>query len=108
VRDIEHLVTAHKIAAERRKQGKPIWAEELRLGDIFHNDDMSFPEKRDAIVARIRATRWYKGEDSEEWGGLHDVTDNLSDARDVEEFDYIWNDIYDLADYARVWIETTS
>jgi hypothetical protein len=69
VRTVEGIVHAHQLATERRRQGKPIWAGRLNVGDLFHNDGLTFIEKRDAIVARIKATRWYKDADPHQWDG---------------------------------------
>jgi hypothetical protein len=106
VRTVEGIVASHRAATELRRQGKPIWAETLRLGDVFHNDDMPFIERRDAIVARIKATRWYKGADPLEFDGLVDIVENLATEGAVEDFDYWWDELYDLADRDRIWIET--
>jgi hypothetical protein len=78
----------------------PAWAHTLDIKDIFHDDAKEFEEKRDEIVRRIRAAAFY---DEEEIGYL--VTD-LAEADDVEDFDYYWNNFYDWADYARVWVAT--
>jgi hypothetical protein len=106
MRTVEGIVAAHVAATERRRQGRPIWGEKLRLGDVFHNDDLSFIERRDAIVTRIKATRWYRDADPHEFDGLHDVVENLATEESPDDFDYWWDELYDLADVARVWIET--
>jgi hypothetical protein len=30
------------------------WTHTVRLADVFHNEEMTFPERRAAIVARLR------------------------------------------------------
>lgn len=35
------------------------------------------------------------------------MVDYLADTEDPEDFDYWWNQLYDQADYDRVWISTT-
>ena len=100
----EHRADMYRLGQERRAAGKPSWAHVLKLADVFHNDAMSFQEKRDAIVARIRATTWFKGYD--EGDELHMYVEELSDTEDTSEFDYVWDEIYDIADADRVWIET--
>lgn len=106
MRTAEGIVHAHQLATERRRQGKPIWAGRLNVGDLFHNDDLTFIEKRDAIVARIKATRWYKDADPHQWEGLHDVVENLATEESPDDFDYWWDQLYDIADVDRIWIET--
>ena len=76
------------------------------LADVFHNDDLTFIEKRDAIVARIKATRWHKDADPHEFDGLVDIVENLATEESADDFDYWWGELYDLADRDRVWIET--
>ena len=100
----EHRADMHRLATERRKAGKPIWAHKINLADVFHNEDMSFEAKRDAIVARIRASAWFKGYD--ECGDLSQFVEELADTEDGDEFDGPWSEIYDIADYDRVWIAT--
>jgi hypothetical protein len=74
------------------------WSKTLDLGDIFHADK-PFPEKRDAMVTRIRAL---DPNDAE----LDDIADELADAQDGDEWDRVWAWFYDWADYNRVWIRT--
>ena len=85
------------------------WKHQLKLGDVFHNDDMTFDARRDAIVARIRATGWYKrtvaGEDGYE---LTDIVDDLADTKGADTFDEIWSNFYDWCDENRVWVETVA
>lgn len=81
------------------------WKETVRLADVFHNEEMDFPERRDAIVARIKHTKWYQlaaREDAE----LFYVIDELADTEGADEFDCVWNYVYDIADGDRVWIAT--
>lgn len=82
----------------------PHWNETIHLGDVFHNDDLTFEQKRDVIVQRIRASRWFRnaGEDS----FLAQLVDELGSAESANEFDAPWSLIYDAADIDRTWIET--
>jgi hypothetical protein len=83
------------------------WNYEVDIKDIFHNEDLSFTEHRDAIVARFRAQSWFKQLVSEhEDYELSDLIDDLSDTANGAEFDEVWNDIYDWADHYRMWIRT--
>ena len=103
-RDLDHLVETHRLADQRRRAGQPIWDRRINVGDIFHNDDLTFEQSRDRIAARIKGSTWYtaEGEDSELWA----LVDELADTEDTDEFDAVWNGIYDLADFHRVWIDT--
>jgi len=84
--------------------GKPRWSEKVNVADVFHDDDLGLAEKRDAIAARIKATRWYRSQD--EFSPLHEAVLGLSDAEDEDEFNGWCDEIYDLADWDRVWIGT--
>jgi hypothetical protein len=75
------------------------WRKEVRLKDVFHDDEMAFEEKRDVIVRRLKKA-FLGNEEAEE------VISDLSYADDVEEFDDIWDVLYDIADRERVWIST--
>lgn len=103
-RNIEHIVATHRLAAERRAAGRPVWDYHINLSDVFHNEAMSFEERRDAIVARLRASRWFT--DAEEGGELHQYVEELADTVDGDDFDCPMDAIYDLADTDRVWIAT--
>lgn len=77
------------------------WKYTLRLGDLFHNDALTFEEKRDRMVARMKAQPWWNKFDDETWLG-HD----LATAADVDEWDEYWDLFYDWADTERIWVET--
>lgn len=100
--DVEHKVAIHRLAADRRAAGKPIWAYTIRLGNLFHDDALSFEEKRDGFVRIIKASSWYKSFD--ELGELYDLIDEIAHAEDVEHFDAVLRAVYDEADYDRAWI----
>lgn len=100
----EHRADMYALARERREAGKSSWDGTLRLADVFHNDALTFTQKRDAIVRRIRATTWFKSYDDS--GDLPMFVEELSDSGDTDAFDSAWDCIYDIADADRVWIET--
>ena len=102
----DHRADMFMLARSRIKAGLPSWAGKLDVSDVFHNDDLTFIEKRDAIVARIKATRWYKNADPHEFDGLHDVVENLATEETADDFDYWWDQLYDIADVDRIWINT--
>jgi hypothetical protein len=101
---VEHKVEMHRLARERVAAGKPVWGRKINLADVFHDETLTFEQRRDAIVARMRASSWLKGRD--EFDGLVEAVDGLADAEDADEFDGWWDDICDIADADRVWIET--
>ena len=101
---VEHRADMHRLATERRKAGKPIWAHKINLADIFHADDLNFELKRDMIVQRIRATTWFKQYD--EYDDLPQFVEELAETEDTDAFDGVWDCIYDIADADRVWIAT--
>jgi hypothetical protein len=100
----EFKADIHRLVRERRAQGLPVWKSTLRLKDIFHNEAMTFEERRDAIVRQVRASSWFK-----EYGDFDDLpqfVDELSEAETPGDFDSIWDEIRDIATCDRVWIET--
>lgn len=105
-RTIDHLVHTHQIARQRVAEGKPVWEHRLDVSDVFHNDRLTFEARRDAIVKRLKDTRWYKDADQIEFNGVYDVITELGNAEDTEEFDGWWDELYDLADTDRVNIRT--
>jgi hypothetical protein len=78
----------------------PVWHETIDVKHIWKSE-MTFPEQRDAVVATFQRSRWVKNNDT-----VAELVDELSEARTVAEFDYIWSYIYDEADEDRVWIAT--
>jgi hypothetical protein len=103
----DHKVAMLHLAADLRAAGKPIWSEKIDLKDVFHDKSITFEQRRDAIVARLKMSRWYIDADPDELDGVREIIDcHLAEAEDVDEFDGWWSDLYDHADYARVWIGT--
>lgn len=76
----------------------------IELGDIFENEDLSFPERRDSIVTRIREDQFVLNHDDKD--ELLGLVDELQEAVDSEDFDQVWDEIYDWADVNLVWIDT--
>ena len=44
--------------------------------------------------------------DIDEAGRYSDLLMEMEDALDLEEFNEIWNELYNWADYNRIWIQT--
>lgn len=81
------------------------WRYTVNLKSVFHNNDMTFEEKRDAIVRTLRKSSWLASKD-EAVDNLAMLVDELADTADPDDFDAVWNAIYDEADGDRVWIAT--
>lgn len=78
------------------------WLLTVNLADVFRNEELTFEERRDAIVQRIRASGWITEDDY----SLDNLVEELGDAEDTDEFDAVWDVLYDHADADRVWIAT--
>lgn len=114
-RTIEGIVDAHRAARALRKQGKPVWSDEIKIKDLLDDDDS---DERAIVVAKEVAARFRKGlpnatfdvrsddYDDEITGLIEDLElfhDNMGvDINGVlnERLD----EIYDWADVKRVWI----
>jgi hypothetical protein len=84
----------------------PSWRYRLDVSDVFHDDGRTFEERRDIIVARIKAAPFYESRWGD-WDLLVDIVDRLADSPEGDTFDEAWSEFYDWADYAhRVWIAT--
>lgn len=102
----DHKVEMHRLARERLAAGKPVWDRKIRLGAVWRNEGMTFTQRRDAIVAILRASGWLRDRDM--FSSLVIAVENLAGAEDADEFDGWWDEIYDIADYDRVWIDTVT
>ena len=89
--------------------GTAQWGFQVRLGDLFTDEQMPFEQKRDTVVERLRAAgvaedvrldRFAK-EDFER------LVSDLALAPDAEEFDRVLDDLFDWGDDdKRMWIQT--
>jgi hypothetical protein len=105
-RTVDHIVAAHQLAAERRTSGRPVWDETVDVSDVWRDDALSFERRRDAIVAKLKASHWYQRDGADEGDELNEVVWSLAEADDADCFDHHWDELYDLADYACIWIKT--
>ena len=105
-RTADHIVHTHKIARDRVAEGKPVWGRTISVAHLFHNDRLTFEERRDAIVKRLKASPWYTRADKAEFDGVYDTVHELAHAEDQTEFNGWWDELYDLADIDRVHIRT--
>ena len=100
----DHRADMYALGQQRLKAGKPMWEHKISVADVFHNEAMTFPEIRDAVVERLRASAWFKSKD--EFDDLPMLVEDLSDAETAGDFDSAWSAIYDEADADRAWIAT--
>lgn len=105
-RTVDHIVHTHQIARQRIADGLPVWGGSIDVSDVFHNENMTFEQRRDAIAKRLKASPWYVNADPAEFDGVYDVVNDLADSEDQEEFNGWWDELYDLADHDRVYIRT--
>lgn len=84
----------------------PTWKLTIDLTRVFHNDDMTFAQRRDAIVREISGSEWGAFPERLYQPGITYLLDELALTEDVREFDEVWSAVYDLADIDRVWLET--
>lgn len=105
-RTIDHLVHTHQLARQRVAEGKPVWEREISVADLFHNDRLTFEQRRDAIANRLKDSPWYTSADKAEFDGVYDTVHELANAEDAEEFNGWWDELYVLADIDRVYIKT--
>lgn len=104
----DHRVAMHRLVQQRTKDGLPTWDQTVDVSSVWGTyggeTEEGLEEFRDRVVAVLRDTRWYRehGPTSE----LHAVVEELSDVDSVDYFNRVWEVVYDLADYDRVWIKT--
>lgn len=80
------------------------WLQTVDLADIFHSDHLSFTVRRDGVVKRILDSSWMAHTKHPMY--LASLLMNLAECETLEDFNLMWNHVYDLADLERVWIET--
>lgn len=78
-----------------------VWNDTLPLADVWHNDDMTWEQKRDTAAERIKCLPHW-GHDDE----LEQLVEEMEDCDTVSWFDQVWDAFYDWADAERVWVET--
>lgn len=107
----EHKAEMYSLAQGRRRSGLPSWKYQLDLAEIFVGvSKLSFAEKRDETVRRIRASSWFRAcrlqaKRENYLSAIEELADEMSEVDGTDEFDYVMNAIYDQADYDRCWIK---
>lgn len=105
-RDIETILENHHAAQARRDSGQPVWDRTVLLGGVFRNQEMTFEQRRDGIVAALRSSGWPRVAADPQ--GLAELFEELADTADGDSFDVVWDVVYDVANEDRVWIDTVS
>ena len=80
------------------------WDKTVDIKGILRDEDLTFEEKRDAIVAKVKRSSWYKKQDPADFPVLHQIIEEMQDSDEVEWFDSTLAALYDEADYDRVWL----
>lgn len=85
------------------------WTKTVKIGDIWKNEAMTFPERRKALVTRLRSRLVGANPHSDPsiWD-LENILDELFEAEDVETFDEVWDAFYDWCDEHSVWVDRTA
>lgn len=94
------LVTIDTMSTTTRKTQ---WDHIIKIGDVIYDDDLTFEQKRDAVVKRIlKSSAVRDGTRGEE---LRALAGELGEAADADDYDWIIGDIYDLADAGKwLWL----
>ncbi len=109
----EHKGDMHLLARQRVREGRPVWADKIELKDLVplgddYSEDYDFVTFRDAIVARLRGSKWYarKATGDEEDSDFAYLIEELAETDTRDYFDTVMDAVYDEADYDRVWLNT--
>ncbi|AXH70527.1 hypothetical protein HOT75_gp141 [Gordonia phage Daredevil] len=120
-RSIDHIVTTHQIAADRRARGLDSWR--FRI-DGYRDLVDQMPDEPSGIecayflerlLGLIKGSRWWahEGEDAGD-NQLYDLTDLVEEMEcqalppadlDADLVDELLTQLYDIADIERVWIQ---
>lgn len=105
-RTVNSIVESHRVASERRAVGRPVWDHKLPIRHLFEGGDLeeTAPEVGRKVAEVLRASSWFRAK-----GGAGTDLDVLADALgDIEDLDHLQlalDDLYDLADADRTWVE---
>ena len=69
------------------------WKRRVAVHPEFHDPGLEFAARRDAIVAKLRASGW-----PDLNSDVGELVDELATTTTPEEFDEVWSAIYDEAD----------
>lgn len=122
-RTIESIVENHRVAAERRAAGKPVWDRKIDIKAILHEDQSNTSNEHVAQVAnRIGAlirsrvpADWLDWESTEQDEDLINVVEGMEalkpdsfdgekDFTPLDDLNSMLDQLYDWADGKRVWL----
>lgn len=102
-RTVESIVECHEAAQALRRAGKPIWAYKVDVSVPWRDETLFFEQRRDAIVSIFKKHPWVTQDNMHGWD-LQDLIEELAEVSNEEQFNEVWDAIYDEADADRVWI----
>jgi len=107
-RDLEEKLASHRVAQDRRAEGRPPWDYTVHLGPALRTEG-GYEAVRDALVATLRASQWICDHGSD-GGPLGQLVDELADTIDRKEGDDVLNEIARYAEAAecRAYLDPTS
>jgi len=86
------------------------WVIKLDVADIWnkYQDDEDFDEFKEALIPRLEDKVEEVVDELGDGVGMEfeDMIEEIKNADDVEEFDYVWQNMYDWADANMVWLGT--
>lgn len=83
------------------------WKGTLKLGDIFHNEEIPREQRLIDIASRFHDFVAKRCDDFDALDLSEELTAAAKDA-DVDWFDSVWNEVYNWADANSLWIDTVS
>lgn len=87
--------------------GTAHWKHRVDVSDVFHDEDLTFEDRRDIIVARFRESEAIQDLTDDNGPELALLVDELAEVDTFSYFDMVWHAIYDLADNRKwLWIST--
>ena len=79
------------------------WNRIVRIGDLISSDVLSFEQKRNEVVRRLRKSSAIRDGDKGEL--LRELVDELAETTNGDEYDWVMDDVYDLADDGKwLWL----
>lgn len=122
-RTIERIVENHRVAADRRAAGKPVWDRTINIKEILHEDQSNTSNEHSAQVAnrigalvRSRVPAAWLEIDSDEVDfdlieiveGMEALKPNSYDGEEdftpLDDLNSMLEQLYDWADSKRVWL----
>jgi hypothetical protein len=85
------------------------WKHTLDLSDIWNSEPNSelYTEISKRLTAKAAEMKNAGTITEEDYDDLCDVSDDIQSITDVEDFDNLWDEVYDWADHDhRLWIKT--